>query len=195
MVERRRLKVTFDPITDAPVVTPEEAAAPANNNEYLDKLAKLGVLEYEQQRKLAAKELNVRPSVLDKLVSERKELNKELNEASAFMVPVQPWPKPVDGNNLLHDLCDTLERHLVLPEKTRGPEATALWIVHCHAHDAARHSPILFATSPTKQCGKTNLLATLSMVVPKPAPSGCERYARDRVPRHRSLASDDFALR
>ena len=82
------------------------------------------------------------------------------------MVPVEPWAKPVNGNNLLHDLCDLIERHLILPKW--GTEALALWVFHCHAHDAARHSPILFATSPTKQCGKTNLLSTLSMVVPKP---------------------------
>jgi putative DNA primase/helicase len=143
----------------------EAANAPGNTNEYLDKLAKFGVLEYEQKRKLAAKKLNIRPVVLDKLVAERRELNK-LTEASAFMVPVEPWSTPVNGDDLLHDLCDVIERHLILPKW--GTEALALWVFHCHAHDAARHSPILFATSPTKQCGKTNLLATLSMVVPKP---------------------------
>ena len=46
--------------------------------------------------------------------------------------------------------------------------ACALWTLHAHAHDAANHSPILDIGSPTKRCGKTQLLATLALLVPKP---------------------------
>ena len=51
---------------DYPEVTTEQAATvptAVNNTEYLDKLAKLGVLEYEQQRTIAAKEMKVRPLI------------------------------------------------------------------------------------------------------------------------------------
>lgn len=45
--------------------------------------------------------------------------------------------------------------------------AATLWLIHTHAHDAAEHSPILFITSPTMRCGKSNLLKTLGKLVPK----------------------------
>lgn len=150
---------TAEQITDAPVVGADEF--PTDHDEFLGSLAKLDTLEYERRRKSAAMELNIRAAVLDRLVAERR----ELTDVSTFMAPVQPWPEPVDGAAVLEELCNTIERHLVVPNS--ATEAIALWIVHAHAHDAAQHWPILFITSPTKQCGKTNLLALLSMIVPK----------------------------
>ena len=152
-----------DPITDAPPISPDEL--PPDASAVIDELAKLDVLEFEMRRKSAAEELGIRVRVLEELVAARRELARDLTEVSTFMVPVQPWADPVDGIAILEELCDTIDRHLILPES--ATEAMALWIVHAHAHDAARHSPILFITSPTKQCGKTNLLSLLSMVVPK----------------------------
>ncbi|MGA7453961.1 MAG: DUF3631 domain-containing protein [Rhodoplanes sp.] len=90
----------------------------------------------------------------------------ELAEVSTFMTPVKPWPSPVNGAAVLEELCQAIERHLVL--SASATEAAALWIVHAHVHDAARHSPILFINSPTKQCGKTNFLSLLSLTAPKP---------------------------
>jgi hypothetical protein len=49
--------------------------------------------------------------------------------------------------------------------------AVALWILHAHAHDAARISPILLLSSPTRGCGKTTLLDVIEKLVPRPLPS------------------------
>ena len=49
--------------------------------------------------------------------------------------------------------------------------AAALWVLHCHAHDAAFHSPRLTATSPTMRCGKSTLLRTIGRLVPRPLPT------------------------
>jgi Protein of unknown function (DUF3631) len=46
-------------------------------------------------------------------------------------------------------------------------DAIALWVVHCHALDAAMISPRLAITSPTPGCGKTTLLDWLAGVVPR----------------------------
>src|SRR5262249_51375166 len=83
-----------------------------------------------------------------------------------YLRPVEPWDEPVDGHDLMCDLRDVLDCHIVLAKGCST--AIALWILHAHAHDAARHSPILFITSPTKRCGKTNLLDIISRLVPKP---------------------------
>ena len=44
----------------------------------------------------------------------------------------------------------------------------ALWALHCHAHEAAFHSPRLAITSPVMRCGKSSLLRWLARVVPRP---------------------------
>lgn len=84
----------------------------------------------------------------------------------AFAAGVQPWAHPVDGRVLLDEIAAVFNRHMDLSEGMT--EALALWVMHTHAHDAAQHSPILFISSPTKRCGKTNLLSVLDLLVPKP---------------------------
>ncbi len=86
--------------------------------------------------------------------------------ATGFLTTVTPWHDPVDGVELLNGLTAAFARHMVLSKGTA--EALALWVMHCFAHNAARHSPILFISSPTKRCGKTNLLSVLHLLTPKP---------------------------
>jgi hypothetical protein len=135
------------------------------DGELIDQLARLDLLEYDQQREAAAAKINVRVGTLDKVVQQRRE-ELELVEKVEFLQPVEPWPHPVVGADLLKSLCDVLDRHVVLPKNVST--AIALWVLHAHAYDAARHSPILDISSPTKRCGKTNLLCTLTQLVPKP---------------------------
>jgi len=77
----------------------------------------------------------------------------------------EPWPEPVDGRSLLDELESTVKRYLVLPDG--GATALTLFIVHCHAHEAAHVSPILALVSPEKQCGKTVTLELLLALVPR----------------------------
>ncbi|MBX9453602.1 MAG: DUF3631 domain-containing protein [Mesorhizobium sp.] len=87
----------------------------------------------------------------------------------AILAAVKPWHASVDGAMLLNELATVFNRHMDLPKG--AADALALWVVHSHAHDAAQHSPILFISSPTKRCGKTNLLSVLQLLVPKPLPA------------------------
>ena len=139
--------------------------ARASNDDLIDKLARLELIQYDQQRAPAAANLGIRAATLDKVVASRRE-ELELVEATEFLRPVEPWHEPVDGAELLDLLSAAVERHVVLPKG--ASTAIALWILHCHTYDAAQHSPILDISSPTKRCGKTNLLATITMLVPKP---------------------------
>lgn len=129
----------------------------------LDELAQLATLDYELARKQAAKDLGLRGKVLDQAVQERREDSK----LEPFMADVEPWPEPVDGEELLSGIRDVLTRHLVLPKA--APITMALWVIHAHAHELASHSPNLSLTSPTMQCGKTQTLWVLSYLVPKHA--------------------------
>ena len=131
----------------------------------LEELAALDDVDYERQRKSAAEQLGLRASVLDREVARLRE-NRRADDRPEFLQPVKPWEDEVDGEALLDELQDVLVRHIIMSKS--AIIATALWILHAHAHDAAQYSPILFISSPTKRCGKTNLLTTLSRLVPKP---------------------------
>jgi putative DNA primase/helicase len=74
--------------------------------------------------------------------------------------------EPINGIRLLDELVDVLNRYLVLPHG--AAEAIALWIVHAHAHDAARISPLLALLSPDRRCGKTTALELIGSLVPRP---------------------------
>lgn len=81
----------------------------------------------------------------------------------------EPWPDPINGAELVDQLCDTFTRYLMLP--AGAPEAMALWVIHAHAFDAAEIAPRLAFESPEKRCGKTTALKILERLVPRPLPS------------------------
>lgn len=86
-----------------------------------------------------------------------------------FLQPLEPWPDPVDGAELLTTIRDALQRFMVLPD--HAAETVALWVMFAHAHEAAEHSPILAIESPEKRCGKTTLLNIIGKLVPVALPA------------------------
>ena len=71
---------------------------------------------------------------------------KAESELPQFLKPVELWPDPVAGDELLSSIRDVLLRFMVLPDQ--AAEAIALWVLFAHAHDAAEHSPNLAIESP-----------------------------------------------
>jgi hypothetical protein len=129
----------------------------------IDELATLDPMAYELRRTEAAKDMGIRRSALDEaVVARRAQMRPEEPDERLD----EPWPHRVNGAGLLYDLCKMFERHLVLPKY--GAEALALSTLHAHAHDAARHSPILAIDAPDSDCGKTTTLKCVMRVVPKP---------------------------
>ena len=93
-------------------------------NRTVKELAKLSRLDYEEVRTESAAALKCRAAVLDKIVEEAREAEKE-EDVSSFMAPVEPWDEPVDGSALLGDLREVFTRHIVM---TKGANLTcALW--------------------------------------------------------------------
>jgi Protein of unknown function (DUF3631) len=169
-------------IASAPDYAPTEQAKESRSEEQessatdveITRLAKLSTVEYEHQRKGAAEKLDMRASILDKLVAaERAELGLDADDgkqghAIAFPDP-EPWPDPVAGAALLDDLAAAIRKHVVLPDHAR--DACALWAVHTYLADRFLISPRLGVRSPTKGCGKTLLLDVLDRVVARPLPT------------------------
>jgi DNA primase len=82
-------------------------------------MANLVDFDYEVKRRDVAKQLGIRTTALDK---QRDALLASLKESAA--PAEEAWPDPVDGDELLNDLCDMFERHVWLPRY--GAETLAL---------------------------------------------------------------------
>jgi len=80
---------------------------------------------------------------------------------------LQPWPDPVDGEDLLDDLVALIEEHVALPND--AAIAVALWIVHTWMPGAKFHTPRLALLSPIRGCGKTTLLDLIGLLVAHPS--------------------------
>ena len=137
----------------------------AVDEEALFRLAQMPALEYDRVRKEEAKRLGIRSGTLDREVERlRYEIGADVH--GGFLEDPVPWPAPVNGAGLLDFLAATVRKHVVTP--LLAPETLALWIMHAHAHAAWTISPLLAATSPTPECGKTTLLTLIGALVPRP---------------------------
>lgn len=135
------------------------------------RLAAFSDLEYERVRKAAAERLEIRATVLDRLVTAERErmrggpADKLAGRAISFPEP-QPWPQPVDGAKLLDDVARTIRSHVLMSE--HEGDVCALWILHTYLIDCFQVSPRLSIRSPVKQCGKTTLIDLLNCLVARP---------------------------
>ncbi|MDJ0891048.1 MAG: toprim domain-containing protein [Gammaproteobacteria bacterium] len=148
---------------------PERGSEQAFDRE-VGRLAELHPRRYERERADAAKQLKVRAAVLDQWVRavQRKVEPAGMGTEITFDEPA-PSPHPVDGAALLEGLTESLHAHVKM--SPAAGDATALWVVHTHAHAQARISPILCICSPEKRCGKSTLLSVLSAWVRRPLPA------------------------
>ena len=133
------------------------------------RLSKLPVIEYELERKAAAKKLGIdRLKALDDAVKKaRSEIGDTKGQGRPLELPmIDLWPEPINGADLLDEICAVVRRYLVLPEGCA--EIIALWAVHTHAFQYFEHTPKLAITAPEKQCGKSKTLDVLECLVASP---------------------------
>jgi len=135
-------------------------------------LAALSTIEYAQQRKVAADDLEVSLKFLDKAVAEvkaEKGTGKTGQGTEITFPDILPAEAPVDGGALLTTLLQVIKRFLVLPPGAAG--TLALWILRTFAFDLFTINPRLIIASPEKQCGKSTLMGLLTMLLPNPLPT------------------------
>lgn len=145
-------------------LTPEQLAE-------VKRLAALQLVEYDQQRKAAAKDLGIRVNTLDDLVAGFRPPSEEVVGQGTPLTfpPVEPWHEPVAGETLVTDMETAIRKHVILNE--HQALAVALWSMHAHAFEFADHSPRLQVSSPAKRCGKTTTMDIIAALVPKPLPT------------------------
>ena len=132
----------------------------------LDTIGTLSPIEYGARRDDLAKEMGAPRTFLDAEYKERrKAAAKDAGGDAEFLSDPEPWQDPVDGAELLAEISAAITKHIALQD--REAHAIALWAVFTHAHDCFDISPILAATSPTPECGKTTLLRLLHALTPR----------------------------
>jgi putative DNA primase/helicase len=141
-----------------------------------DCIGSLSHLEFDRRKEDLAKELGVSVKALNAEYRERRKIAKEEDEerkkrekndgeTSVMQAhwDVEPWPEPVNGDELVRDIARRIRRHVVM--NANAVRTVALWVIFAWVHDAAVHSPILLASSPEAECGKTTLLGLISFMV------------------------------
>ncbi len=72
---------------------------------------------------------------------------------------VEPWPERVRTDVLLREVTAQITRYVAtLANRAIVP---ALWVMGTYVHEVATHSPLLLATSPQPDSGKTTLLSVV----------------------------------
>ena len=125
--------------------------------EVIQRLSKLSTMEYELQRIKAAKQLNFRPSALDKIIAQ--EQANEIATTDEIVKEDEPYHSTVDGNKILNEISEIISRYMILPKGALTP--IVLWIASTYVYDAFNVFPKLGVISPEKRCGKTTLLEAL----------------------------------
>jgi hypothetical protein len=96
----------------------------------------------------------------------REKKQPKAEESRLVLSDPEPWPEPVDGNNLIRDICKTHRRFV--DASSAQTIAIALWCIHAHAINQFDISPFLIMTSASMRSGKTTTIQVIERLVPKP---------------------------
>jgi hypothetical protein len=156
-------------VTATPEWEPTQAV-PNDDNRISGSIARLAFLnpiEREQEIRAAAKEFGVPVATVRQAVKQTERNTDTKGQGRPLDFPkIEPWSDPVNGAELLTELCAALRRYTVYP--SGSAETTALWAVHTHAFKCFGYTPRLAITSPEKGCGKTTTLDVLFELVARP---------------------------
>jgi putative DNA primase/helicase len=130
------------------------------------RLAALTLVEYDRVRKAEAARLGIRVATLNlEVVRCRAQLNEEANARNVNLLEIEPWPEPVNGVEVLHEVSSRYTRVVILP--SGAADAISLWTAHSHAYEAWAQTPRLNLSSPESGCGKTTTMDVLASMTPR----------------------------
>ena len=89
----------------------------------------------------------------------KAEPKRELQGREVAFAKPEPWPQPVDGNEVLHNVAEAIQRHMSI--RVIDTYVVALWCAHTHVFEVFNHTPRLAITAPQPECGKSVLLPGL----------------------------------
>ena len=139
-------------------------AEPSNHEATLLRLSALSAIDYEKERKGAAKLLGIRASTLDGIIKDKRAQAKAA-DSSIFPV-INSHHEPIEPGLLLNEIVETVRQFIVLDENQATAAAlliTASWFI-----DVMDIMPLTIISAPERSCGKTQLLTVFSLMVRKP---------------------------
>src|SRR5262249_52129581 len=112
----------------------EDDEDPVDVEAEIERLMALSDLEYEQQKRDAAKKLGVGVSYLDRLRKAEHAKGDDGKQGHAISFPEpEAWPELVEDAALLDAIAAAIRQHVVLADHCR--DAAALWVLHTYAID------------------------------------------------------------
>lgn len=136
----------------------------------IQRLAGLEPVEYEIERKEAAKELSISLAFLDAEVTKARPAGGAGDDPAQPAEAVEalaPWPHGVNGAELAEEVRERIARHVVFAERS-DVDAAVLWLIGSYLMDTWRLWPKLLISSPTKRCGKSTLLECIEAFACRP---------------------------
>jgi len=144
----------------------EGLPSPSSDSDAFIRLAALTPAQYDRARQAEAARLGIRLETLDAEVARcRLEADYDAQARAVKLPLIEPWPEPVDGQEVLHQVLARFVRAVLLPPG--ASTVLALWPAHAHAFDAFLHTPRLNLTSAESECGKTTTLDLLATMTPR----------------------------
>ena len=133
----------------------------------INSLAKLPRVEYERQRKDAAKKLALSLGGLDEQVHARRKADQPSGQGQPIkLTEHEPWHEPVDGAQLLDAMAELILRHVMMSRDESN--AVALWVLASHTVGVFFIFPRLLLKSPENGCGKSTLVDLIGCLVNRP---------------------------
>ena len=124
-------------------------------------------MDYDRIRNEEAKALGVQVKTLDARV---RAARNDVGESGQLpFADVEPYPDAVEPAQLLDEIVNTIQRHIILDAEQA--DAVALWIVLTWFIDEVDVLPLLIISAPEKACGKTQLLDLVGRMSARPLPA------------------------
>lgn len=136
----------------------------STDTDLINKLKELTPIAYDRVRSIFAKEMEIRPATLDLIVKQAKNVNQK--EEQLPFPEITPWPEPINPQELLDDIANTIRRFIVCEPET--VIAATLWAAMTWFIDVIHVAPLAIITAPEKRCGKSQLLFLFSQIVKRP---------------------------
>jgi hypothetical protein len=144
----------------------QQEAPTVIDNETIRKLALLKPVAYDRARVAKAKELGIRPAVLDAEVKAAKSTEK----TSKLPFPtIEPYPYQINPTQLLNEVTRAIQQFIVLDE--HQAQAAALWCALTYFVDVIEIAPLAIINAPERACGKTQLLNVIGKLSYRPLPA------------------------
>lgn len=116
------------------------------------------LIKIDLENHLKAIKIDKANEIVRSAFKEEEEKNKTLPESDSIEVVV-PWDEDVSGEEVLREIENIINRFVVLPEAL--VKIISLFIMASYFLDEFDLFPILHISSPTKSCGKSNLIEIL----------------------------------